>query len=163
MMKTVWEDIALPTPIRSLLERQRPETRRCCPFRHCPCSIRSSALGSPHDPSIKSAGGVGTSRSCLERYLASDDVLTPSADSYHPRQSLCPQNPTRLRLPHPRVQLHFTPTYSSWLNQVEIWFAKIEREVIARGIFTSVPNRARKLRRYINANSANAPDPVEIL
>src|SRR5258706_3804362 len=32
---------------------------------------------------------------------------------------------------HPRVQLHFTPTYSSWLNQVEISFAKIEREVIA--------------------------------
>jgi len=55
-----------------------------------------------------------------------------------------------------RVQLHFTPTYSSWLNQVEIWFAKIEREVIARGIFTSVPDLARKLRRYINAYSANA-------
>ena len=37
---------------------------------------------------------------------------------------------------HPRVQLHFTPTYSSWLQpEVEIWFAKIEREVIARGIF----------------------------
>jgi transposase len=35
---------------------------------------------------------------------------------------------------HPRVQLHFTPTYSSWLNQVEIWFAKIERDVNARGI-----------------------------
>jgi transposase len=33
---------------------------------------------------------------------------------------------------HPLVQFHFTPTYSSWLNQVEIWFAKIEREVIAR-------------------------------
>ena len=57
---------------------------------------------------------------------------------------------------HPRVQFHFTPTYSSWLNQVEIWFAKIEREVIARGIFTSVPGLARKLRRYINAYSANA-------
>ena len=57
---------------------------------------------------------------------------------------------------HPCVQLHFTPTYSSWLNQVEIWFAKIEREVIARGIFTSVPDLARKLRRYINAYSANA-------
>jgi transposase len=57
---------------------------------------------------------------------------------------------------HPRVQLHFTPTYSSWLNQVEIWFAKIEREVIARGIFTSVPDLARKLRRYINPYSANA-------
>src|SRR6266566_124165 len=57
---------------------------------------------------------------------------------------------------HPRVQFHFTPTYSSWLHQVEIWFAKIEREVIARGIFTSVSDLARKLRRYINAYSANA-------
>jgi transposase len=57
---------------------------------------------------------------------------------------------------HPHVQLHFTPTYSSWLNQVEIWFGKIERDVIARGIFTSVPDLARKLRRYINAYSANA-------
>jgi transposase len=57
---------------------------------------------------------------------------------------------------HPRVQFHFTPTYSSWLNQVEIWFAKIERQVIARGIFTSIPDLACKLRRYINAYSANA-------
>src|SRR6202049_2427517 len=57
---------------------------------------------------------------------------------------------------HPQVRLHFTPTYSSWLNQVEIWFAKIERDVIARGVFTSVPDLARKLRRYINAYSANA-------
>jgi transposase len=39
---------------------------------------------------------------------------------------------------NPRVRFHFTPTYSSWLNQVEIWFAKIERDVIARGVFTSV-------------------------
>src|SRR6058998_153076 len=31
---------------------------------------------------------------------------------------------------HPHVHLHFTPTYSSWLNQVENWFAKIERDVI---------------------------------
>jgi transposase len=36
------------------------------------------------------------------------------------------------------VRFHFTPTYSSWLNQVELWFAKIQRDVIARGIFTSV-------------------------
>ena len=47
------------------------------------------------------------------------------------------------------VHLHFTPTYSSWLNQVELWFAKIERDVIARGIFTSVKDLARKLMRYI--------------
>lgn len=57
---------------------------------------------------------------------------------------------------NPRVHFHFTPTYSSWLNQVELWFARIEREVIARGIFTSVSDLARKLRRYINVYSANA-------
>ena len=57
---------------------------------------------------------------------------------------------------HPQVHFHFTPTYSSWLNQVEIWFSKVERDVIARGIFTSVKDLARKLRRYINAYSANA-------
>jgi transposase len=50
---------------------------------------------------------------------------------------------------HPNVHLHFTPTYSSWLNQVELWFAKIERDVIARGVFTSVPDLKRKLMRYI--------------
>jgi transposase len=50
---------------------------------------------------------------------------------------------------HPQVHMHFTPTYSSWLNQVELWFAKIERDVIARGVFTSVTDLKRKLMRYI--------------
>jgi transposase len=50
---------------------------------------------------------------------------------------------------HPKVHLHFTPTYSSWLNQVELWFSKIERDVIARGVFTSVSDLKRKLLRYI--------------
>ena len=57
---------------------------------------------------------------------------------------------------HPQVKLHFTPTYSSWLNQVEIWFARIEREVISRGVFTSVKDLSRKLMRYIRAYSKNA-------
>lgn len=57
---------------------------------------------------------------------------------------------------HPNVQLHFTPTYSSWLNQVELWFSKLQRDVIARGIFTSTEDLARKLRRYINAYSKDA-------
>lgn len=50
---------------------------------------------------------------------------------------------------HPTVHMHFTPTYSSWLNQVELWFARIERDVIARGVFTSVSDLKRKLMRYI--------------
>jgi hypothetical protein len=47
----------------------------------------------------------------------------------------------------------------AWLNQVEIWFAKIEREVIARDVFTSVTDLARKLRRYINVLTRPAPSP----
>ena len=57
---------------------------------------------------------------------------------------------------HPNVHFHFTPTYSSWLNQVEIWFSKIERDVIARGVFTSVRDLARKLMRYIKAYGKTA-------
>src|SRR5881296_4223684 len=31
---------------------------------------------------------------------------------------------------HPRVTIHYTPTYASWLNQIELWFAKIERDLL---------------------------------
>jgi len=61
---------------------------------------------------------------------------------------------------HPQVHIHFTPTYSSWLNQVELWFAKIERDVIARGVFTSVKDLAKKLMRYIHHYNNN-PKPVK--
>src|SRR5687768_6202218 len=61
---------------------------------------------------------------------------------------------------HPTVQMHYTPTYSSWLNQVELWFAKVERHVIARGVFTSVKDLARKLMRYIRRYN-KAPKPVK--
>ena len=57
---------------------------------------------------------------------------------------------------HPHVHFHFTPTYSSWLNQVELWFAKIERDVIARGIFTSVPDLRKKLLQYIKLHNKTA-------
>lgn len=57
---------------------------------------------------------------------------------------------------HPKVRFHFTPTYSSWFNQVEIWFGKIERDVIARGVFTSVTDLSRKLMKYIRAYAKSA-------
>ena len=34
---------------------------------------------------------------------------------------------------HPKVTLHFTPTHSSWLNQVELWFSKVQRDVAVAG------------------------------
>src|SRR5437667_4561168 len=61
---------------------------------------------------------------------------------------------------HRNVHLHFTPTYSSWLNQVELWFAKIERDVIARGVFISVPDLKAKLMRYIRQYNPQ-PKPVK--
>ena len=54
---------------------------------------------------------------------------------------------------HPRVHLHYTPTYSSWLNQVELWLAQIERDCIARGIFTSTADLRRTLLQYIRAHN----------
>lgn len=61
---------------------------------------------------------------------------------------------------HPQVHMLFTPTYSSWLNQVELWLAKIERDVIACGVFTSVPDLKRKLMRYIRKYNEQ-PKPVK--
>ena len=57
---------------------------------------------------------------------------------------------------HPKLHLQFTPTYSSWLNQVKLWFARIERDVVARGVFTSVKDLARKLMRYIRHHNQHA-------
>lgn len=57
---------------------------------------------------------------------------------------------------HPNVHLHFTPTYSSWLNQVELWFSKLERDLIHRGIFTSAHDLSRKLMHYIRQHNTTA-------
>lgn len=57
---------------------------------------------------------------------------------------------------HPRVRLHYTPTYSSWLNQVELWFGKLERDCIERGIFTSPKDLKRKLMAYIDWHNIEA-------
>jgi len=57
---------------------------------------------------------------------------------------------------HPQVRLHFTPTYSSWLNQVELWFSKIERDIIARGVFSSVKDLAGKIMRYVRSYNRQA-------
>jgi len=61
---------------------------------------------------------------------------------------------------HPNVHLHFTPTYSSWLNQVELWFAKIERDLIYRGVFTSTGELARQIRAYIKHYNKD-PKPIK--
>lgn len=61
---------------------------------------------------------------------------------------------------HSNVHFHFTPTYSSWLNQIELWFSKIERDMIYRGVFTSPKDLARKIMRYIRHYNRH-PKPVK--
>jgi len=56
---------------------------------------------------------------------------------------------------HPRVEIHYTPTYSSWLNQVELWFAKIQRDLITRGVFTSKVDLRRKIMSYIRRHNSD--------
>ena len=51
---------------------------------------------------------------------------------------------------HERWHVHYTPTYSSWLNQVEIWFNIITQKAIRRGTFTSVKELIAKIQQYID-------------
>jgi len=48
----------------------------------------------------------------------------------------------------PRYQLHFTPTYASWLNQVEIWFNIITQKAIRRGSFRSVKELVTRIATF---------------
>jgi transposase len=57
---------------------------------------------------------------------------------------------------HPQVHFHFTPTYASWLNQVEIWLGLIIRDCIRRGIFHSVPDLTHQIMNYIRLYNRDA-------
>ncbi|MGA2828971.1 MAG: IS630 family transposase [Streptosporangiaceae bacterium] len=50
---------------------------------------------------------------------------------------------------HPRFHVHFTPTGSSWMNQVERWFGLLTDKLIRRGVHTSVPALENDIRDWI--------------
>lgn len=64
----------------------------------------------------------------------------------------------RWLLRHPRYQVHFTPTGSSWLNQIERFFAKITEEAIRRGSFRSVPQLIDAIYAYVKEHNKD-PKP----
>ena len=49
----------------------------------------------------------------------------------------------------PRFQIHYTPTYSSWLNQVERWFGLITQQAIRRGSFRSVKDLVARIDHFV--------------
>ena len=60
----------------------------------------------------------------------------------------------------PRYHVHFTPTGSSWLNQIERWFAEITRKRIRRGTFRSVRDLIKNIQDYIRLYNKN-PRPFQ--
>jgi transposase len=60
----------------------------------------------------------------------------------------------------PRYHVHFTPTCSSWLNQIERWFAEITRKRIRRGTFRSVRDLIKTIQDYIRVYNQN-PQPFQ--
>src|SRR6266536_1045523 len=55
----------------------------------------------------------------------------------------------------PRYHVHYTPTYASWLNQVEIWFNLITQRAIRRGTFKSVKDLVNKIDSYVQHYNTN--------
>src|SRR6266436_1453909 len=55
----------------------------------------------------------------------------------------------------PRFHLHFTPTYGSWINLVERWFAELTNNRIRRGVFRSVKELEAAIRQYIDVHNEN--------
>ena len=59
---------------------------------------------------------------------------------------------------HPRFHVHFTPTYSSWLNQIERWFGLLEQKQLRRGSHRSVSELERAIYEFIDVtNDAAKP------
>jgi putative transposase len=56
----------------------------------------------------------------------------------------------------PRYYVHYTPTYSSWLNQVEIWFNIITQKAIRRGTFRSVKDLVNKIKNFVDQYNRNS-------
>src|SRR5215218_4904301 len=90
----------------------------------------------------------------FKRFLARIDQAVPADLVVH---VICDNSSThktpaiqRWLLAHPRFQLHFTPTYSSWLNLVERWFAELTTKWLRRGSHRSVAELEQAIQSWID-------------
>ena len=107
----------------------------------CPsCNLRTS---------VAAASGVVVSRASLNlASLSSSWSLDTHGPAIH----------ERWLKRHKRFHLHFTPTSSSWLNQVERWFRDLTEKNLRRGVFASVPDLIDSIQEYLDASNDN-PKP----
>ncbi|MBM4437694.1 MAG: transposase [Actinobacteria bacterium] len=59
----------------------------------------------------------------------------------------------RWLLRHPRLELHFTPTYGSWINQVERWFADLTQHQLRRGTHRSIRALEDAIRLHVKVHN----------
>ena len=78
----------------------------------------------------------------LDVHLVLDNLATHNTDAV-----------LRWRRRHPRFHFHFTPTYSSWLNLVERWFATLTERQIKRGVHRSTHALERSIREFIDVHN----------
>lgn len=83
----------------------------------------------------------------LDVHLVLDNLATHKTELVH-----------KWLLKHPRFHLHFTPTYSSWLNLVESFFSIVERRVTKRGVHNSVKKLESDIRTFLDVHNKN-PKP----
>jgi transposase len=81
----------------------------------------------------------------LEIHVICDNLSAHKAPAVH-----------KWLLAHPRVRLHFTPTYSSWISQIERWFAELQRRCLDRGVFCSLDELTTALENWIKTWNATA-------
>jgi transposase len=78
----------------------------------------------------------------LEVHVILDNLQTHKTPAAH-----------RWFLRHPRFHVHFTPTYSSWLNQVERWFALLEQKALKRGVHRSTAELEKAIYDFIEVSN----------
>lgn len=60
-----------------------------------------------------------------------------------------------------KIKVHYTPTYSSWLNQIEIWFNMLSRDVLKGGIWKSTKQMADQIMEYIHTYNQTRAKPFQ--
>ena len=78
--------------------------------------------------------------------------------SLQPLENSLPNNRSRAGAAGARFTLHFTPTYSSWINLVERWLAELTTKWLQRSAHRSVPDLVASIRTWITNRNDN-PKP----
>jgi transposase len=78
----------------------------------------------------------------LDVHVVLDNLSTHKTPAVH-----------RWFLRHTRFHVHFTPTYSSWLNQVERWFALLEQKALKRGVHRSTVELEKAIYEFIDVSN----------